>query len=644
MARNRWSRGWRCGLVVAATGAVSSASLPASALGALSSSGHQPLEQRVAIALGPQRTTLWAQLRVSVAQGSFAIVVPAKPLAALDWSSPAWTEALELATAPRIVPPLGESATCPGEPVSDPIHIAGDPYHTDPLVPQELVVLPDAAAVVAWALQNGMMVTADLSVGLDALPGHRFVAARFAVPTGEALTPTLRVVAPGPEATLPLVLTEAGSADLLVTVLTLAPDRAALDGPSLAIDLGALDFDAASETSNYDALRRTALAAQPAGSLLESAGRATLVGSTPIDGGAHVVAGAVTTYFERAAYYQGGSIDWAQCISEATLALSTPLPVASSCPRAALGVVDGIDACVESPTAGSTVDPERLRCGALIDDLAVALSGQDASRAWLTRHSILIEAGGPGTTRLAGSAPGAAVSPERRAASVHLDGCEGGGSTGPGTVGAGGGTSSGAGAPSNAGTVQIPVYRTDAGCGSSGEVGEVLYFIAVDTAEAEQAPDYYTEEESCGGDTSETVSAVYEAPDFDEGASESSYEGDDSGDDCGSDTSESYDSGDDCGSDTSESSGSGEDCGSDTGSGEDCGSDTGSSSGDSCGSDTGSYSGDSCGGDSSGGEGCSMGRLRRKRPRFSMLLMATVALLAPLRRARRRSAAPRLPP
>src|SRR5262249_38504169 len=78
------------------------------------SASFEPVEQRVAIAIGPQRTTLWTTLRFQASAGPVGIVVPAPPGASLDFSSDAWFEALDVATAPRIFPPIGASPYCPG--------------------------------------------------------------------------------------------------------------------------------------------------------------------------------------------------------------------------------------------------------------------------------------------------------------------------------------------------------------------------------------------------------------------------------------------------------------------------------------------------------------------------------------------------
>src|SRR5688572_19445004 len=181
------------------------ASRDASALGSLSSDGHTPLEQRVVLSVGPDRTTLWVQLRLRSEPGTVAVVVPASPGAALDWASPAWTEALEQATAPRILPPPGTTGACPGsdEP-EDTTDVIGILQHEAVLAPVEVLALADAATVASWAAQYDLIVPPSLEEAMGALGAVRFVVARFESGGGDVLTPTVRVVAPAVEATLAL--------------------------------------------------------------------------------------------------------------------------------------------------------------------------------------------------------------------------------------------------------------------------------------------------------------------------------------------------------------------------------------------------------------------------------------------------------
>lgn len=660
MERKKTTRGLgRLGLI-AGLGALLAGALttPAAAQGSLSTGDHVPIEQRVALAIGPDRTTLWTQLLVRTKPGPLAVVVPAAPGASLDWSSPAWMEALELATAPRIRPPSGVVPACPGEvPPDDPVDVIGQTTHIPPLPPLEVTVLSDADAVVTWAQGYGMTVPPPVVAAMNALAGQRFVVARFDAPDGEVLTPTLRVVSPTPSPTLPLILTRATTDDLLVTAFTLGEGRALLDGAAVSVDPTLVTYDAADATTSYADARWTALMdGGTTSSVLECATRSALAGQVAVGVGDHVIESAITTYFTRAAAYEGGAFDASACIAGVDPSVDTPATVAEACPRADLGVVEGSDTCVETVGAGE-LDPSLLRCGLVADDLAVALSGQVASSAWLSRHSAWVPMALTGTLRTVGVEIGPAVQPIVDADTVDASGCGGeggeGGAGGTGTgmgTGGAGGTGTGTGASSSgaggAGVVRVPVYEVDSGCGAD-DIGTVPIFYVDWDASDDYPYAYYVEQEGCGGDTTDSYETDAFEPIYEEDVEGNGYAdeiAEETGsNDCTGDTSDSYaDDDGDCGGDTSDSYegdsyDDGGDCGGDT-------SDTGDSydDGGDCGGDTSdtSDSGDDCGGDTSdtGDDGCSIARRRpRRRPRLSVIVMALLGLVAPLRRVTRPS-------
>jgi len=599
------------------------------------SGGLEPIEQRLALSVGSARTTLWTSTRLS-ADGVFGVVVPAPVGASLDWSSSAWFESLEAATAPRLFPPDGVNAVCPGDGVTHAFHVVGALEHEEPLPPLDVLILADASAVTLWAAQAGLTVTPELATGLVALesPDMRFVAALFDAPGGEVVTPTLRISTPAGNPELPMVLTQAGAEDLTVTAWLLAEGRAHIDlAPLASVDLLEVVFEASGPGSDYVDVRRDALVASGADStVVESASHDSLRDNTSIAEGTSSIQGVVTAFFARASVYGDGLPDPAQCTAIGAASLASSLVVSPVCPRADLGVVDGIDDCVESALPGKT-DPATLRCGDGADDLAVALSGMVPASAWLTRHSLRVPAGATGSVRLVEVSGGSEVSPVVTAGAVDLTGCSQGGAGGAGAggqpsepgAGAGGpGSGSGpgpgivvdgAGAPR---TNYVPVYLVDGGCSCSGT--ERSYVDSYETDDTDPPDAYYQEEEDCGGDTETYAGDSYD----DDGCS-----GDTSGtrgsdetqsfsDDCGGDTS---DAGDDsgCGSDTSGSS-------SDSG----CGSDTSGSS-DGCSGDT-SGSSDSCGGD---GELSAVRKVRR-RPRLSVMTLSALLIIVPVRRLTRR--------
>src|ERR1700761_8894042 len=64
---------------------------------------------RVAVAVAPQRSTLWAQVSVSGASDGFAWILPLPPGARIDLASDAWLDALDSATSPVVLPPPGQA-------------------------------------------------------------------------------------------------------------------------------------------------------------------------------------------------------------------------------------------------------------------------------------------------------------------------------------------------------------------------------------------------------------------------------------------------------------------------------------------------------------------------------------------------------
>jgi Uncharacterized protein conserved in bacteria (DUF2330) len=601
----------RAALAASFTGAILAHAHGAQASGAwLTSESLTPVEQRVAVAVGPARTTLWTSLRFTAAGGPMAIVVPAPPGSSLDTSSDAWFEALEVATAPRVFPPPNVSPFCPG--ASGPPSIFetdGQTTHTQSLAPEDVTVLTDAPSVVAWAEQENLHVSSVLIDELAAYPsGTSFLAVLFAAPAGPSVTPTLRIAMPGAPATLPLALTRAGGSDLRVTTWIIGQGQASLGGATrVMIPPKSLVWHAGAEGSNYADLRAAALAPGPEAFLVEAANHEALADNVAIGNGSSFIDGVVTTFFERAAAYGDGAFDSSACIATATPEMASSSTVAASCPRAALGVIEPAAACTEAPAAGQ-IDPQTLRCGAGADDLAVALSGLDPAATWVTRQSLLIPTDSGGTDSSLAFATGPEVSPTLDATSVDTSDCgdagtssssstststSSGSSVGSGSGSSSGGESTGSGGPIGGGAIDVEFDLpddVDTGCSCSGT-------------------------EAASGDSVESGS----------------------GDSCdsGSDPSSSGCSG--SSDDSSSSSGcSGDNSGSSGCSG-------GDSGGDSC---SGGGGGGDCGGGGGGSFNCAVfGAHGLRGPKFSVMLMAALAVAAPLRRrGRRRRGSPRSTP
>lgn len=619
-----------CAVIGLSAAALLPADLRASA--SLSAAGHVPVEQRIAIAVGPERTTLWSQLALSGSAGQIAFVVPAPDGSSIDLASDAWFEALEAATAPRVVPPAGADSLCPGISLDAAVDVVGQLGHTPTAVPAEVVLHENASEVAIWALSHDIDVPVAAYEALAEQAPARFVSLRFAHVGGTLLTPTIRVTTPhdgSAVAAFPTVLSSASDEeDLALTLWTLAGGRASLAGAvEGSIDEAELVFDAAEVSSNFEALRRDLLWSADGTAMVEASSHSALVHALDVGNDAVAIDPVVTTYFERAALYAGVP-DPAECIDDAVAALGTDALVSRACPAASLGSSGVAPACDEVVDA-SEVDAAMLRCFAA-DDLAVGLYGMRASEVTLTRHRLLVAAGSYGDSYSISVIDGETLLPIWSASQVDDSGCSdgGGGSGDPG-----GGSGSGKGK-----TRRVPVYQVHDGCDGR-YVGDVLYYVSESIEVAPSA--YYVENGDCGGSTT----AAYEAPDIDVDADVDVDVSTSSGDDCGGDSPDGYD-GDDCGGDSPDGYDAGDDCGGDAGSGDDCGGDA--SGGDSCSGDGASGadcggdagSGADCGGDAAGaadcGGDCSLGGKRRSRmPRFSILVMMALVVAVPLRRLTR---------
>ncbi len=593
----------------------------------LPSDAAAPLDQRIAIAISPSRTTIWTNLRLDTGASPVGLVVPVPPGAALDHSSDAWFEALDEATAPRVFPPSGVSYVCPGtspDPANDPFHVTTYPVPISSIAPIESKVLLDVPSVIAWANANGFSMSPATSTALEGMSGMRFFVERFNPQSTPFFSSTLRVVLPGSTPVLPLALTRAGTTDLRITAWFIGAGRATLTGSSpLKLQMTDLQWIAQTQTSNYDKMRDAALvSAGFAATVTETSSHDALVKNIPIASGKGSITGVVTGYFQRAAKYLDGNANSDPCILSAGVTLDNTLDVAQVCPRADLGVVDGGPTCIEAPS-GSEVDPDKLRCGGRADDLAVALSDLRPSSTWLTRLTMFVPKNASGQSwpiTFASAAP--QVDPTETASNISFSGCgasgtssssssgsTGNGATGSGSTSGGPWTTTGSGGGGSP-TTYTPEYEPDMACGCVGAA--VDPDIIDDTS--------YGGNGGSGGSGGDTYYDSSTSDDCDGSTTDSTdpaYDDSSTSDDCDGSTTDS--------TDTSTTSDEGIDCSGDT-------SGDGGSSGSGGTTDT---------TDSSDSSDCAVARAPRAKPhnkrgpKASVMTLGLLAILAPLRRWRR---------
>lgn len=564
----------------------------------ITDSGATVVEERLALAYAPARTTIWTSLRFEHATGGVvALILPVPEGTMADFVGDAWLEALERSTSPHLFPPHGETPYCDGESGNDAPFTQDLVFpHAVGLEPGSAEVLPDPAAVSAWVGEHGLVLSPGLAGTIAQMAGQRFIAVAFAAPSGQSVTRTLRAVLPQASATLPLSLVEAGPGPRLVAAYLLGAGRPAYGGAPLEVPRpGAtwLALPGSPDGSNtYEDARTKALAASASSAFIaESAGHGALV--TGVDwphGGGHVDS-AFVTYTTLARQYGEVSADVATCLTTMGTALAATTAVAPACPPAVVAV--GAVSCDEAP-AGGEVDPDTLRCGEL-DDLALALATMTPASTWLTRHLLRIPASQSGAdypVTLGASGSAEPVDPVIVATSVDRSACSDvpvSGPSGGGVVG-GGDDESCTCIGVQAAAAPVVAEPSSSGTGGNGGAG-VGGASGTTSGEPEPEADT-TSDDGCGcGDGPGT-----ETEESDEG--------------CGCD-----DSGPGSGSKRDEG---------------DSGSDSGSSGASDSGCDCGG-SQDDGGGCDCGGTNCSV-RERKKGPKFSMLLFVGALCLSALRR------------
>ena len=180
---------FRPGAVVVALLLLLSA-LPARAVGRVIPSLDGPVqldELRVAVALSPGRTTLWASFRVSGTAKHAAVVLPVVPGSLVDPASDAWFRALESATAPRVMP-AGTLPACVEGAGDVKLENTARDAPTTTLHPLQIAVLASIADLDDYAAAHQLALSPVDRALLD-VPDRRLVVLLFALPQGSPPSP-----------------------------------------------------------------------------------------------------------------------------------------------------------------------------------------------------------------------------------------------------------------------------------------------------------------------------------------------------------------------------------------------------------------------------------------------------------------------
>jgi Uncharacterized protein conserved in bacteria (DUF2330) len=432
-------------------------------------------EVRVAVSTTPTRTTRWVSLHVHGAATTFAWIVPVSPSGFVDLASDAWLESLEVATAPRVLPPVGNPAP-PACNIVDDVDLQGNLSHVSTSPPTAVAVAPDAASLTAALAGWGLAMPVNLVPPVDAAgaEGDSFVALLYTQGSPDTTTRTLRVV-DSSAPTFPLEAT-AGATAVQVTAYSVLGGSLALGGVSLPVAPPSILWQA-DGTSTYAAVTAALLGTSPGAWVLDSSSQQAVFVDAPSAAGMTIPALA-GTYFLRAEAYGDTTASAARCDASAISWSTNTAPAGAACPSGALASIGTGASCTESTGTGQ-IAPDTFKCGAA-DDFALALSGLAPASVWLSRSRTVltpeqaiadapVEASGSGTPP-AGAPPFGPDVPSWgyvpdvcASASTSSGGSGGGGSYGSTT--AGGGTS-GTG-DNTAGNVGAAAGTAASGCGGS---------------------------------------------------------------------------------------------------------------------------------------------------------------------------------
>lgn len=361
-----------CALVVPRTTGAAGAVIPL---------GERPepafVDVRMALAVTPTSSVRWTELTVPPETAAMWLV-PVRPGAAIDWAPARWLDALDEATAPRVLPP-SSSTTCPSRSTPEASAPWTAPRSKRPA--PALAVQTTAEGARAYAAERGYRLGPALSDRITALyaSGWSLVALELSPSSSPASTGTLRVSDDGGPI-LPLALS--GESSTRLTVFVVGSGGAAVAG-TRDVDGRALRWGP--QGSTYATWRSELVqAGGGAAWLRESSSHDVLFDGAAVPGDdpiASVVAG----------YFRGSS-----CVPPATPRVgASDGVVGRSCAPGAAARVPGRDEQACTASSGD-IDPAALSCGADVD-LALALEGLSPANAVVTRLAGWIPAGALGS-------------------------------------------------------------------------------------------------------------------------------------------------------------------------------------------------------------------------------------------------------
>lgn len=225
---------------------------------------------RMAFAVSEDRTVLWDQFEYTGNPADFSWVLPVRPGAFVEVASPAWLDALDAVTKPRIFSPAvncgggggGFSCGCAADDASDGF---GGFYDAPPVQvvsqatvgPYETVILRsrEGDALSSWLAQNGYAIAPNIEPVIQAYvsEGFDFLALKLRPGFGVNQMEPVRVTTPNGPSELPLRMVAAGAGNEVdMTLFVLGEGRQAIvDLIDFEIENDDLVYDFGTDTSDY---------------------------------------------------------------------------------------------------------------------------------------------------------------------------------------------------------------------------------------------------------------------------------------------------------------------------------------------------------------------------------------------------------
>lgn len=564
---------------------------------------------RLVVAAHPERSTLWVEWMLRVSGDRFVVLVPLVSEGTLDTADPAWFEAIEHATAPRVLPPpdvaLEECGASPG------VHDTSDHTRAERAFPREVTLLSDDAALAEFLVMADLDREEPVSFADFGDPAA-VVALEYPAVPGAPMLVDLRLEAElTADAWLDRVALIGQKQRALVTLTVFAEAPFMLDPDDVVFSHELVTrWRAASDDSDYLEGRSRLLAYNPKAWVTEVVGATHIFDPYYPDAQA-TVPSVIDGFRDRLAERGYACPDWSEWLDTARAENAVAPKACGSGELASLKAPE----CLED--ANSVND---LACEGVLD-LALALSGARVNDVVLTRHVGWL----PAACTLA-----ADPTAENHTVKVYADfvassECASAGAGGENASdGSGGGTGGSGDDAGSAGGSGGGAATTRGASGNGVGFGGGGWEWPSTTGENPDPPPphepddldgeiyVYAETDSCSSGTQDQDAC---SGDSSSSSSDESCSGDSS-----SDTSDGESS---CEGDSSESSG-------DTCSGDS----SADVEGDTC-SSTGEGGDATCASGGSGG-GCAVGRFGLPRPRLSVVTMILGGLLLPWRRRHRR--------